>query len=236
MKFRRFAYVSFFLGTIAVAQSNPVPFIDQPLVPGNALPGGPGFTLTVNGTGFVSGSVVNWNKAALVTTFVGNSQLTATVPAADIATASTVAVTVVNPSPGGGTSNVNFFDIRQPFFAASFGQSILSGGDFPYDLKSLDANGDGKLDLAVAVLNDAAVSVLLGNGDGTFQPQVEYPTNGYPVGVVAGDFNGDGKIDLAVSAISFDQSTGFVSLLLGNGDGTSSRRFRARTSGLLSRI
>src|SRR5207247_7168874 len=94
-------------GTIATAGAvNPVPLISQPLVPDAVAPGGAGFTLTVNGTGFVSGSVVNWNGSARATTFVSNSQLTATILASDIATASTASVTVINPSPGGGSSNV----------------------------------------------------------------------------------------------------------------------------------
>jgi hypothetical protein len=65
-----------------IAQAeNPVPLINQPLVPDTAAPGGSGFTLTVNGTGFVSGSLVNWNGSTLATTFVSGSQLTASVPA-----------------------------------------------------------------------------------------------------------------------------------------------------------
>ena len=58
---------------VALAQSNPVPFVDQPLVPMSAAPGGSGFTLTVNGAGFVSGSVVNWSGTPLPTTFVSKA-------------------------------------------------------------------------------------------------------------------------------------------------------------------
>jgi len=47
-------------GTLAWTQSSPVPFVNQPVVPMTVVPGSPGFTLTVNGTGFVSGSVVSW--------------------------------------------------------------------------------------------------------------------------------------------------------------------------------
>src|SRR5438093_12620277 len=91
------------------AQSNPVPFVNQPLVPSAVAPGGPDFTLTVNGTGFVSGATVNWNGTPLATTFVSSSQLTATVPAANIAVAGTASITVVNPTPGGGASSIAFF-------------------------------------------------------------------------------------------------------------------------------
>src|SRR5271170_6530350 len=91
--------------TPATAQ-NPVPFVNQPLVPSAVAPGGSGFTLTVNGTGFVSGSTINWNGTPLTTTFVTSSLLTASVPSSNIATASTASITVSSPSPGGGVSNV----------------------------------------------------------------------------------------------------------------------------------
>jgi len=84
-----------------------------------------------------------------------------------------------------------------------------------------DLNGDGKPDLAVSAelscypLYCAGVNVLLGNGDGSFQPAVTYNTNGSNAYAVAvADLNGDGKPDLAVTS---DSS---VDILLGNGDGT----------------
>ncbi len=65
------------------------------------------------------------------------------------------------------------------------------------------------------------VSVLLGEGDGTFQPFKPYPTGANPSSIVAADFNGDGKLDLAVTSTPLGSSAGnVVSLLLGNGDGT----------------
>src|SRR5206468_1650650 len=60
---------------------------------------------------FMSGSTVKWNTTALTTTFVSSTQLTATVPAALIATAGTASVTVVNPNPCGATSNAVSFTI-----------------------------------------------------------------------------------------------------------------------------
>src|SRR5580704_8910187 len=62
-----------------------------------------------------------------------------------------------------------------------------------------DFNGDGKLDLVVANGGASSMSVLFGNGDGTFQPHVDYGTGGNPTAVAVGDFNGDGKPDLAVA-------------------------------------
>ena len=72
--------------------------------------GSPDFTLTVNGSGFVSTSVVRWNGADRPTTFVTPNQLTANISAGDIASAGTANVTVFTPAPGGGTSNsVTFY-------------------------------------------------------------------------------------------------------------------------------
>jgi FG-GAP-like repeat/Abnormal spindle-like microcephaly-assoc'd, ASPM-SPD-2-Hydin len=78
-----------------------------------------------------------------------------------------------------------------------------------------DFNHDGKLDLAVACsLRSTQVTVLLGNGDGTFQPARNYTVGGAPYSVATADFNHDGNLDIAVAAGSG------ISVLLGNGDGT----------------
>ncbi len=77
-------------------------------------------------------------------------------------------------------------------------------------------NGDGKADLAVANSSDNTVSVLLGNGDGTFQARLDYAVGSFPEQLAVGDLNGDGKADLAVA----DAGARAVSVLLGNGDGT----------------
>jgi hypothetical protein len=65
--------------TGAALAQNPVPLINQPLVPDAVEPGGAGFILTVNGSGFLSGSVVHWNGSGRTTTFVSGSRLTASI-------------------------------------------------------------------------------------------------------------------------------------------------------------
>src|SRR5207245_8385785 len=85
-------------------------------------------------------------------------------------------------------------------------RTSVSRGDFARD---------GKLDLAVGHYSSSDVSVLLGNGDGTFQPALTFASAA--TGAVAvGDFNNDGSPDLAVR----DRASNAVSVLLGNGDGT----------------
>ena len=89
---------------------NPVPVLSS-VSPTAAVAGGASFTLTTNGTGFVSGSTVHWNGATRATTFVSATQLTAAIPASDIASAGTAQVAVVSPTPGGGTSSPVTFTI-----------------------------------------------------------------------------------------------------------------------------
>jgi hypothetical protein len=99
---------------------NPVPFVYQPLVPDAVATGGSSFTLTVNGTGFVTGATINFNSSPLPTTFVNNHQLTATVPPSDIATAGTASISVSNPAPGGSPSNAVFFPVATPETTVNF--------------------------------------------------------------------------------------------------------------------
>ncbi|MGA9529991.1 MAG: FG-GAP-like repeat-containing protein [Terriglobales bacterium] len=112
-----------------------------------------------------------------------------------------------------------------------------SGGVGATSVAIGDLNGDGFPDLAVTNEGCAAgycppagapavVSILLGNGDGTFQTAVTYDTGAYgALSVAIADLNADGHLDLAV-ANEFDTNpadgngTGAVSILLGNGDGT----------------
>src|SRR5208282_5046746 len=86
----------------------PTPTITT-ISPNSTVAGGAAFTLTINGTNFVAGSMVNFGGSAPATTFVNSTQLTAAIPAASIASTGTPAVTVTNP--GSGTSKAMNFTI-----------------------------------------------------------------------------------------------------------------------------
>jgi hypothetical protein len=100
--------------TVTVTGSaNPVP-VASSLFPTHASAGGAALTLTVNGSGFIASSVVQWNGAARPTTFVSAAQLRASIAAGDLASSGTVPVTVQSPTPGGGTSNAVSFTVDPP--------------------------------------------------------------------------------------------------------------------------
>lgn len=99
--------------TVTNPTPNPVPALTS-ISPSNTLVGSGAFTLTINGSNFVAASVLKWGGSNRVTTFVSATQLTAAITANDVATAGTVQVQVVNPAPGGGTSNSLTFTVNNP--------------------------------------------------------------------------------------------------------------------------
>jgi len=101
---------TFTINQAGTQASNPVPAITT-LLPAGTTAGSGAFTLTVNGSGFINGSVVNFNGNARVTSYVSATQLTAAILATDVASVGTPAVTVTNPTPGGGTSNAVTFNV-----------------------------------------------------------------------------------------------------------------------------
>ena len=99
--------------------------------------------------------------------------------------------------------------------------ATLPVGTNPQTIATADFNGDGKADLATANLYGFSVSVMMGNGDGTFQPAVTYPLgdDNHPWAIVAVDVNGDNKPDLVFTSLTTDQNQ-TLRVLLNNGDGT----------------
>ncbi len=209
------------------APGNPVPFLNQPLVPTAVSPGASEFTLAVSGTGFVSNATIDFNHAPLSTTFVDSRHLTAPVPATNVADVGTAAIIVVNPSPGGGSSNVVYFQIAAPEATVNFANATNS----PLQVEEAlglavgDFNEDGKPDLAVA--GNVRMYIYLGNGDGTFAPTAASPVSvpsppyddfasPYLGPIAVGDFSHSGHQGLAVGEFNNEAAV----ILLGNGSGS----------------
>jgi hypothetical protein len=145
--------------------SNPVPAITT-LAPSATTAGSAAFTLTVNGSGFISGSVVNFGGSARTTTYVSATQLTAAILAADVATAGAPSVTVTNSAPGGGTSNGVPFTVNTPP-APTF---ALSG---PTGVQTLHAGGSAQYTITATAQN------------GAYTNPVTFSASGLPTGATA---------------------------------------------------
>jgi hypothetical protein len=140
---------------------NPVPSISS-LSPSSASAGGAAFTLTVNGTNFISTSAVQWNGSSRTTSYVNATQLTAAITAADLTVQGTSSVRVANPAPGGGTSpsasfNINgaiqvSIDAQSPALATVnkdvFGVNLASSMDL--------TNGNSNYNTTIATFKNAS--------------------------------------------------------------------------------
>ena len=208
---RRILLFAILASTTLLAQSNPVPLVNQPLVPDSVAPGNGGFLLTVSGTGFASGAVLYWNGSERTTIINSSSSLQAIITSQDVVRAGTASVSVVNPAPGGGASNVVFFPVRESASTVAFAARPEL---VPGTVVTGDFNNDGILDVAVG---NYGISVYLGKGDGTFSAPIVTSSTVYLGEIWAADVNGDGKLDLLASTLPDYSST---MLFLGNGDGT----------------
>jgi len=103
--------------------------------------------------------------------------------------------------------------IAEPLFDAPF--RLFKSGPSSSRLEIRDVNRDGRPDLVTADYGGRNVSILLGNGDGTFSHGLDFATSGLPTCLAVGDLTGDGNPDVATGDLN-----GSVSVLLGNGDGT----------------
>ena len=104
-----------------------------------------------------------------------------------------------------------------PAFAMNFASIVqYATGNGPGTVIIDDINGDGITDIITLNTLSNSVSVLRGNGDGTFQAKIDYTAGTAPVFVRTADLNGDGKLDLVVA----NKDSNSISILLGNGNGT----------------
>ncbi|MGA2887460.1 MAG: FG-GAP-like repeat-containing protein [Terracidiphilus sp.] len=170
------------------------------------------------------------SSSALALTVTASSASTTTIAQSGNAGNYTLTATVAGQGLLSPTGAVSFLDTSNGNFllgTAALGQSETTlnwlnsqspaAGTEPSSIAVGDFNGDGIPDLAVVNSNSNNLTILLGNGDGTFKANPVSPgTGSYPVSVAVGDFNSDGKTDLAV-ANTYDST---LTILLGNGDGT----------------
>src|SRR6516162_6879564 len=105
---------------------------------------------------------------------------------------------------GLAVSHLLFAAAAQPQGVSFTTRLDFGAGTTPVSVTVGDFNGDGALDLAVANENSNDVSVLLGNGDGSFQPAQSFGVGIAPDSVAVGDFDGDGALDLAVANLLAD--------------------------------
>lgn len=213
-----------------VGAQTPVPLIYQPLVPSAIAPGGAAFTLTVRGTGFLAGAVVDWNGQPLATSFVSQGELTAQVPAGHVASAQTATITAHNPGVA-PASNFLYFQVANPISRIEYTNApgspawlgAVSGSlTFPYSIGAggFLASGGTQLVMPVAAGPPSATAGALDFltwSAGAFSQSPPSAGVGLSAGTLAfGDFKGDGRLDVATA--NFHDGT--VSVLLNNGDGT----------------
>jgi VCBS repeat-containing protein len=192
-----------------------------------------GATVTIS-SGFVAGDVLaantigtgitaSYNAGTHVLTLTGSDPLANYQQVLD-------SVTFANPTSNdptnAGGNPTRTIDWRVSDGPAPLGdlfqaQTTFAAGSSPDSVAARDLNGDGRLDLVVANAGSNDVSVLLGNGDGTFGAATNFATGIMPAFVTVADLNGDGKLDLVVANFNPNSNVGSnnISVLLGDGVG-----------------
>src|SRR5207247_1139623 len=139
-------------GNLTFTIANPVPSVVS-VSPSSVTAGALAFTVTVTGNGFANASVVRWNGATRPTRSVSARRWEASIAAADVATAGTAQVSVVTPSPGGGTSGDLTFTIANPVPGVlSLSPSSVTAGAPAF---TVTVNGSGFANASVVRWNGA---------------------------------------------------------------------------------
>jgi hypothetical protein len=229
MKYFHFVCMFLLLACLLVSAQNPVPLLNQPLIPATVAPGNGAFTLTINGSGFTSVAAVYWNGSLRSTTVVSGHQVQAQIAAEDVAKPGIASVTVANLGAGAVHSNVVYLPIRLPAKGIGFAPSPVENAIEDFGAVAVgDFDNDGLSDFAVVVPD--GVQLFLGKGNGTFQPPILTTLKGIS-GIrilVSGDFNGDGKLDLAVAAQNPRCCSIYTFLGRGNGTFTKGESFHTK--------
>ena len=178
-----------------------------------------GTVVTITGTNFSSTPADNIVYFGAVKATVSASTTTTSTITVPAGAGSVVPVSVM---VGGLTAySVNsttptFNLTNTPDLVLNYTPISYTAGTSPYSVAIDDLNGDGKADIAVVNLTSNNVSILLGNGDGSFGTKTDFAVGTQPFFIAIGDFNGDGKADLAVA----NSISNNISILLGNGAGS----------------
>jgi hypothetical protein len=155
---------------LTITVNNPTPVLSS-LLPSSIGAGGADLNLNVIGSGFVANSIVRWNGNGRPTNYTSPTQLSATIPATDIASPGTAAISVFNTTPGGGTSNSLTFTIGSP---CSFGIT-------PPGQQFSAASGTGTVNITAtagcawtAVSNTTSFITITAGASGTGNGTVSY--------------------------------------------------------------
>lgn len=158
-------------GVLHLSMTNPPPVISA-VAPTAAEMGGEAFTLTVNGSSFVPGASIRWGTQWVYTTRVSATRLEGTIPASMLAAGGTVAITVVNPAPGGGVSAPVQFPVKLPVPVVTGLAPDTAYTDIPFTLKVLGSKfGAGAVvrwngsDRATTVVNSSQLTVQVPQSD-----------------------------------------------------------------------
>lgn len=146
--------------TLEFTVNNPVPTLTS-LPQDSTIVGGPDFTLNIVGTGFVDGAIVNFGTTPLTPATVTWTQLSVVVPRSSIASSVVIPVTVVNPTPGGGVSNVLEFTVKNPVpTLTSLSLTSIAAGepDFALTLVGTEFVGGAKANFGSLTLNPSTLS------------------------------------------------------------------------------
>ncbi|MBN2615960.1 MAG: VCBS repeat-containing protein, partial [Bacteroidales bacterium] len=205
---------------VANEGSNTVSILDNiPFIPNitsfSPASGPVGTTDTIKGTHFnttATNNIVRFGATKATVTTATDTSLIVTVPdGADYRY-----ITVTDTTTGLTASSAKPFIVTFSSPSVFVPKVDFGTGHNPFSVATGDFNGDGIPDLVVPNLNNNSVSILLGQGNGSYSTKADYGTGSAPQSVAVGDFNGDGIQDLAVA----NNGSNTVSVLLGNGDGT----------------
>jgi len=167
---------------VALVIANPVPAVSS-LSPSSAPLLGSGFTLTVNGSRFVPGSVIRWNGVARTTTFVSSTRLVTAVPSSALTAMGVAAVSVFNPPPMGGASLPDSFSIASP-------RPVLSGIPSPLPIVRMEP-------VTVSFPGSAFIAGIAVRVNGAARPTSFVSANLVRVVLAAADVANAGPISLS---------------------------------------